>query len=51
LTNLKNLNTLDENLDAAKSRLKSFDFKNLHQEKKSPVLMVEKILELLKSWS
>ena len=28
-TNLKNLDSLDENLDAAKSRLKSLDLKNL----------------------
>jgi hypothetical protein len=34
-TNLKNLDSLDENLDAAKSGLKSLDFKNLDREKKA----------------
>jgi hypothetical protein len=33
-TNLKNLDSLDENLDAAKSQLKSLDFKNLDEKKK-----------------
>jgi hypothetical protein len=50
-TNLENLNSLDENLDAAKSRLKSLDFKNLDRENKKLVSTVEKILTLKKSWS
>jgi hypothetical protein len=32
------LDNLDKNLDTAKSRLKSLDFKNLNQEKKNLVL-------------
>jgi len=34
LTNLDNLNSLNENLNPAKSLLKNLDFKNLNQEKK-----------------
>jgi len=38
LTNLENLNSLDENLDAAKSRFKSLNFKNLDREEEKLVL-------------
>ncbi len=41
LTNLKNLDSLDENLDATKSRLKSLDFKNLNREKKVDLDMMD----------
>ncbi len=44
------LDNLDKNIDTSKSRLKSLDFKNLNREK-NPVLTVEKIFTLQKSWS
>jgi hypothetical protein len=38
---LDSLDDLDKNLDAAKSRLKSLDFKNLDQEKKVDLNMMD----------
>ncbi len=49
-TNLNNLDRLDENLDAAKSRLKSLDFKNLDREKKAG-LYTKDSLDLDLNWS
>ncbi len=43
------LNDLDKNLDTAKSRLKSLDFKNLDREKKNSGLDTKDVLDL--DWS
>ncbi len=46
-----NLNNLNKNLDASKSRLKNLDFKNLNREKKKLISTAEKISTIQKSSS